>query len=172
MKIKISIKWMQIKFECTPEFIKNICKGRCCEGSKNLLISLLPNEEEKINELNIKCYIKNGHLLPKNGTKCPFKNKDELCTLHNTELKPFGCILSPFTLNKNNTLVIRQRYLMFPCFGKGQPVYETFRNSLVLLFKEKTDEIITKIKNSTEDFYVDVDNNIINNIKYLDRIKK
>jgi len=81
-----------------------------------------------------------GLLLPRSGEKrCPFKADNDLCGLHFTEDKPFGCIASPFTLNKNNTLIVRNRYRMLKCFkdGKNIPAYKAFRASLDLIFGDK-----------------------------------
>lgn len=95
MLIKISGKWIKHKFNCSYNYIINVCKGSCCQGSNKILISLLPKEE--------KYFIDNGyevksHLLQPNKltNKCPFKNINGLCNLHKTLYKPFGCIASPF----------------------------------------------------------------------------
>lgn len=76
-------------------------------------------------------------LQPKSGCRgCPFKSEG-LCGLHFTPDKPFGCIASPFTLNKNDTLIVRNRYKMLPCYrgaGEKMPAYKAFFSSLSLLF--------------------------------------
>lgn len=46
MKIKISTNWLNKKFLCSYDYIVDICKGRCCQGSGKILVSLLPNEED------------------------------------------------------------------------------------------------------------------------------
>jgi hypothetical protein len=78
-----------------------------------------------------------GFLQPREGCRgCPFK-KDGLCGLHFTPDKPFGCIASPFTLNGRDTLIVRNRYKMLPCYrGKAakEPAYKAFFSSLSLLF--------------------------------------
>jgi len=52
-EIKISIKWMKKLFTCNTDFILNCCKGKCCQGSNKILISLLPEEQIYFNNYNI-----------------------------------------------------------------------------------------------------------------------
>lgn len=133
MDIKISSSWLNKKFNCNAEFITKYCHGQCCEGSDKILISLLP-KEIAIQE-NAGYKTENGLLLadPYTG-KCPHKQANGLCSVHSTELQPFGCKLSPFTLNKGRTLIVRYRYIMLKCYGSGEPAYKTFRSSLDLIF--------------------------------------
>jgi hypothetical protein len=58
-----------------------------------------------------------------------------LCGLHGTDVKPFGCIASPFTLNSNGTLIVRNRYKLLRCYSDGRrlPAYVAFRASLDLI---------------------------------------
>jgi len=129
--ITISSKWLRHRFPCTKKYIERHCHGRCCQGSGKLLISLLP-EEETI-QRNLGCNVDEGFLL--SGEKvCPHKSNTGLCGLHWLPAKPFGCIASPFTINKNDTLIVRHRYSMFKCHGKGRYAYKTFSASLNLLF--------------------------------------
>ena len=87
-----------------------------------------------------------GFLQPKPGGRgCPFK-VDGLCGLHFTPDKPFGCIASPFTLNKNDTLIVRNRYKMLPCYrgpAAKEPAYKAFASSLELLFGVDEAQIIS-----------------------------
>lgn len=81
-----------------------------------------------------------GLIVPPPGERgCPFKSRG-LCLLHDTPAKPFGCIASPFTLNANDTLIVRNRYKLLPCYkgpGQKQPAYRAYYSSLVLLFGER-----------------------------------
>lgn len=69
--------------------------------------------------------------------RCPFQTDANLCGIHFTPDKPFGCIASPFTLNANNTLIVRNRYRLLRCYKDGTaPAYKAFAASLTLLFGE------------------------------------
>lgn len=171
MKIKISKSWLTKKFPCSEGYILNTCKGRCCQGSGDkILVSLLPEEEKTQKEMGYD--IEGGKLKPFNNF-CPHKNLNGLCRLHNTPQKPFGCILSPFTINKNNTLVIRYRYSRLKCFNKGIEAYKVFRNSLVQLFGEnQTTEIIEKIEKDDNNIYAEIKEDTLQKVFYLDGLKK
>lgn len=171
MDIKISSKWLNKRFNCNIDSIINSCKGRCCEGSNKILISLLPNEVALQEKAGYKT--KDGLLLADVHTgKCPHKQPNGLCLAHNTALKPFGCNLSPFTLNKNNTLVIRHRYIMMPCYGAGEKAYKTFRYSLDLILGNKqASEISLMLDKGCGDIKATISEEIYNNIVYLDSLK-
>lgn len=77
-----------------------------------------------------------GLVIPRGG-RCPFQAGDtHLCALHGTAAKPWGCIASPFTLNKRDTLIVRNRYRLLACFKAGRklPAYHAFSASMSLLF--------------------------------------
>lgn len=155
IEIKISYKYANQKFNgCDPEYIKNVCHASCCQSttSKNgTMITIHPSENIKIKKIGGK--IKNGFLEPINK-KCPFKTDDHLCGLHLSENKPFGCIASPFTLNKNNTLIIRNRYRLLKCYNDGKkiPAFLAFKSSLDLLFGlEESNRIVNHLKNNNSD---------------------
>ena len=145
----------------------NTCKGRCCEGSGGkIMVSLLPEEEEGR-------VVKGGLLQPCGIThKCPYKTKYHLCEIHRKD-KLFGCVISPFTLNKSNTLIIRHRYSRLKCHGQGQPAYKVFRKSLYYLFGElQCARIIRNMNKGVKEIYVDMDEEIYNKLFYLDALKK
>jgi hypothetical protein len=171
MKIKVSSQWLNHKFLCSPEYIVNHCKGRCCRGTKELVISILPEEEPILKGLAFAICIKGGLLYPEKGNECPFKIDNGLCLLHNLNLKPFGCIISPFTINKNNTLIIRHRYSKLKCHGEGQYSYIVFKPSLVKLFGETGYQYILDKMKENKDFYIDISDDILNKLKYLDNLK-
>ena len=139
-KVKISAKSARLRFHgCTPEYIKDVCKGRCCESSTaptGTMITVHPSEQASIEARG--GVVKGGLLQPKPGTKkCPFKEAGtNLCGIHFTPDKMFGCIASPFTLNKNDTLIVRNRYRLLICYNKGPqlPAYVAFRASLDKIF--------------------------------------
>jgi hypothetical protein len=68
--------------------------------------------------------------------------------------KPFGCIASPFTLNRSGTLVVRNRYRMLVCYvpkaredrDDHPPAFEAFRASLDLIYgDEEAARIVTDL---------------------------
>lgn len=176
LSIKISSKSMQQIFQgCTNDFVKNVCNGSCCRSSTNeagILVTIHPSEKENI--INAGGEVENNLLKPQNK-RCPFQNNDNLCDLHTTDIKPFGCIVSPFTLNKNNTLIVRNRYRLLKCFNhaEGQPAYKTFSASLIKLFGiENYNYIKDHFDNNGGDLEMPLDENACNMLKENDQIKK
>ena len=148
--ITISVKAARLKFiECGPICIANDCTARCCDAKTSPLgikVTILPDEVKQIEQKGF--VVIDGYLQPRKDERlCPFKTEGHLCNLHGTKFKPFGCIVSPFMLTKNNSLVIRNRYKMLPCYDKehGQPAYKVFRSSLVEIFGEGRTNSITKV---------------------------
>lgn len=138
VQIKISAASARQRFNgCDPAFIRDVCHARCCDAPSRptgTLITIHPSEESRIRARDV--VVQSGLLQPRSGERiCPFKNADHLCTLHYTPDKPFGCIASPFTLNKNDTLIIRNRYRLLPCYNTGPrlPAYRAFSASLALI---------------------------------------
>lgn len=133
---------------CTPEFIRDVCQGRCCRspGAKTgtgTMITIHPSEVRRVERAG--GVVEDGLLLPREGERqCPFQSDEYLCSLHGTAAKPFGCIASPFTLNENDTLIVRNRYRMLPCYKTegAPPAYQAFAASLELIFGEATAERI------------------------------
>ena len=170
--ISISGKWAQHKFSCTKEYITSECGGGCCEGSDKIMISLLPREVDVHTENGYP--VEDGFLQadPVTG-KCPHKQKDGLCSLHGKPDKPFGCIASPFTLNKSNTLIIRNRYNMMKCHGQGEPAYITFRASLdLILGNEEAERVCQELaKEEGKNIGANMPIDSFNKLKYLDSLK-
>ena len=54
--------------------------------------------------------------------------------------------MSPFKLNNNNTLIIRNRYKLLPCYDsiKGDYAYRVFKSSLDLIFGDDIANDIAK----------------------------
>lgn len=150
VEVRVSGKWLRHCFACSVEYIRQACHGRCCEGSDRVLVSLLPEEEQRQKALGHQTV--DGLLQPDEGTGlCPHKTPDGLCALHGTEDKPFGCIASPFTLNKGDMLIIRNRYARMKCHGKGDPAYKVFADSLRLIFGDVEAERIAQAAASGAD---------------------
>jgi len=166
MLIKISKKWLNHKFMCSEDYILNIC-----EGTNKIIVSLLKEEEENIKSIG--GHIEKGKLKPNiTSGKCPYKKDNGLCELHYTNLKPLGCIISPFTINKNKTLIIRHRYSKMKCHGSGEPAYIVFKISLIKLFGEKQYNKLVKEINSEVDLYLEIEDDLYENLLYLDNLKK
>jgi hypothetical protein len=139
--IEVSNKMMQLPFNgCEEDYIYNVCKGQCCQHKK-IDKSIIVDKMEEVNLMyKYKVKIKDGFLQPENKKckTCPFKTEESLCKLHHTNDKPFGCVSSPFALNKNDMLIVNNRYKLLKCYndGKRLPAYKAFRGALNFLFGE------------------------------------
>lgn len=136
--VKVSSAMARLPFNgCEPEYIRTTCHAACCHSTTHpsgTMITIHPSEEDAIKSLG--GIVRDGFLQAVNK-RCPFKQHgSELCGLHNTQHKPFGCISSPFTINDRNTLIVRNRYKLLKCYNDGNrlPAYIAFRASLDLLF--------------------------------------
>src|ERR1700731_4960344 len=124
IKIKVSAASARLEFNgCEPDYIKNVCHASCCRNTtvpEGCIVSIHSSETEAITARG--GVVKAGLLQPAQGScGCPFQNlTTHLCDLHRTPDKPFGCRASPFTLNRNNTLIVRQRYTRLKCFRDGR----------------------------------------------------
>lgn len=134
-EIRISAAMARQKFHgCESGYIRDICHASCCLSSvdpSGVLIAIHPREQRAIEVRG--GMVVNGLLQPR-GDRCPFHGDGLLCSLHGTTDKPFGCVLSPFTINASGTLIIRNRYRLLKCYGQGRAAYQVFFPSLVLLF--------------------------------------
>lgn len=169
--VHVSSKWARHKFPCQPDYITANCKGRCCEGSDRIMISLLPEEAERHEAQGFA--VQDGFLQPNPSTGlCPHKLPNGLCRAHGTDMKPFGCIASPFTLNKSNTLVIRHRYSQLKCHGQGEAAYKTFRASLDLIFGEdESARICAVLDEEANTITASMPRDAFNKLEYLDGLK-
>ncbi len=172
-RVVVSTKWMMHKFSCTEDYILNNCKGRCCEGTNKILISLLPEEVKKHEKMGF--VVKYGLLQPNLNTgKCPHKMYNGLCGIHGTDMKPFGCIASPFTLNSNGTLIVRNRYTKLRCHGNEneEPAYKVFRTSLNLIFGfDAAENICSQLDQNKYNITTDIPEQQYQNLIYLDALK-
>ncbi len=145
VEVKISMAMAYTPFHgCTPKYISEECHASCCQSSTSpsgTMITIHPTEELRMKQLG--GTTENGFLQPVNK-RCPFKQDDNLCRLHSMGFKPFGCVASPFTLNKNNTLIVRNRYKLLKCYNQGEklPAYIAFRASIDRIFgKEESTRV-------------------------------
>jgi len=177
MIVKISNKSLLQKFAiCNVDYIKTVCNGSCCNSSNKLMVTVHDSEKDNIlNNPFIKIDIEGNFIKPNEKGLCPFKNEYGLCVLHNTIYKPFGCIVSPFTLNKNNTLIVRNRYRLLKCYRiniNKTPVYIAHKFSLVKLFGESGYDEICNNMNFNRDFFIYLDNIKYSILKDNDNFKK
>lgn len=137
--IKISAAMARQKFNgCQPVYVRDVCHGACCRISTGgTLISILDVE---VAGLQARGAVVHDNLLKDDGGRCPFQQEEGLCGLHGEPDKPFGCVASPWTLNKSGTLIIRNRYRMLVCYNSGrrQPAYIAFRDGLDLILGTAT----------------------------------
>ena len=146
--VKVNLLALQQQFhECTPDFIRDVCQARCCRSSTDptgIAVVVTPTEAIRLRELGAEVDSKTGRVAPV-CRRCPFQSAEtHLCQLHNTEDKPRGCIISPFTINKHNRLIVRNRYRLLPCFKAegSKPVYESHSQSLIEMFGKKNAQLL------------------------------
>ena len=175
--IKISVKSMKQLFHpCTIDYIQNICHGRCCESSNGLMVTIHKSEIKHIRSLG-GVVSSDGFLVDiNNNKKCCFK-KNDLCSIHT--MKPFGCKASPFTLSKNNILIIRNRYRRMKCFKApgAVPAYIAHRWSLEQIFGfDETERIVNCITSGCAMVFgkisIEKFNMLVENDRAKKRIKK
>ena len=171
LSVKVSGKWIKHKFKCSEDYIKNVCYGSCCTGSNRVLISLLPNEVIRQEQLGFA--VEGGKLQASTVTgKCPHLHLNGLCRLHFTSDKPFGCIASPFTFNSAGTLILRNRYNMMKCHGSGDYAYRVFRASLDIIFGyDEAQRICDYYDSNDGDLEAFISRANFEKIKYLDSLK-
>ncbi len=176
--VKISAASANLRFNgCDPEYIRDVCHSSCCNSStapNGTMITIHPSEEKAITGRG--GVIAGGLLQPHNGARvCPFKTDTHLCGLHFTPDKPFGCIASPFTLNENGTLIVRNRYKMLRCYDDGPrlPAYVAFRASLDLIFgKPEAERICNHLSGGGGDLNAAMPRNSFEKLRDNDGIKK
>lgn len=137
------------------------------------MISILPSEELEIKAAGGR--VANGLLQSNPQTKkCPFKTPQDLCGIHFTDHKPFGCIASPFTLNKSGTLIVRNRYKLLKCYKDGArlPAYKAFRASLDLIFgAAEAERICNHLERGGGDIYAEIPDANRDKLLHNDRTK-
>lgn len=156
--VRISVPMLKQRFQpCEPVFIREVCHGRCCEGTDGILVTVHPTEEDRV--LRLGGAITAGRLEPAENGLCPFKDSARgLCTIH--DQKPFGCAASPFTLNEHGTLVVRNCYRLLRCYNTeaAVPAYQAHRWSLNQIFgKEEVDRIVEEVEAGAEEVFAKID---------------
>lgn len=132
---RISAKWATRRHECNPAGIQSRCKGMCCSSPafwppKAYTIADHPKFESKVlNGIGIKVLGRScGHL------------KESGCDFTVDE-RPVTCLLYPFVLNSNGTLVCHNRITTAKgiCKGNhnnGPMIVDVIRSNLIALFGE------------------------------------
>jgi hypothetical protein len=141
----ISAKCARSEFNgCDPDFIRNVCHGRCCwvlEGKKGTTTTVMVEEDQRttLRKLGATINDRSGIIKTVNG-KCVFQSPETgLCTVHLSGKKPRSCCQSPWFLTKNDKLIIRNRYRLMCCFKAEPrlPAYRAFESGLRTLFGNK-----------------------------------
>jgi hypothetical protein len=119
----------QMFHPCEANFITGTCRGRCCESSGGIMVAVHATEQAAIEAKG--ATVQNGFIVADSRGLCPFKTDDGFCGIHGRE-KPFGCQASPFTLNDNGTLIVRNRYRALKCYAceGALPAYQAHAWSL------------------------------------------
>lgn len=178
VEVTISAASMRQLFHpCSPEFIADVCHAKCCESASapgGTLIVIHHTEQSAIEAIGGQ--VEWGVLRSNPAThKCPFKTEADLCRLHGTADKPFGCVASPFTLTKRDTLIVRNRYRMLRCYKAegAMPAYQAHFISLVRLFGyRQAVDIRARLDSGEGDMTAEMDANIHAMLLDNDWVKK
>jgi len=164
----------QIFHGCEPGYIRDVCKGACCRSSGSptgTRIALLPPERAVMEGRGLT--VLDGELQPRQGERrCPAQDPaSNLCGLHFTPDKPFGCIASPFVLTVRDTLIVRNRYRLLKCYRDGTlPAYVAFRTSLELLFgSAATDGLTAHLDNGGDSLMMQMPDHSYDALRELSR---
>lgn len=172
--VKVSAKSARLKFiACGPTCIATGCVAKCCDAPTHpdgCRVYVHPDEAEAIKARYVGVKIKDGFLQRTNVRPgCPFKRSDHLCFLWQKPERPFGCIVSPFMLNGSDTLIVRNRYKLLPCYDPagGKPAYEVFRSSLLTVFGEAhTSNLIWHLERGGGDYSLPVSAAVYKKLKH------
>lgn len=136
MLLKVSAAWANKIIDCTIDGILSKCHGRCCKGT-----AFYPSKSNVVDGLVI------GHCSWLGDKGCELPDED----------KPVKCLLYPFVINDNHTLVLHGRAITSicqGCYNRGtRAILDTQRHNLELLFgKELMDKMIETVLDKQEDF--------------------
>jgi hypothetical protein len=140
VRISVASMWQQFN-GCEPDYIRDVCHSRCCDAPSRPSGTMVTIHRTETDRIVARGGVVADGLLVTPDRRCTFKDGNHLCSLHHTPDKPFGCIASPFTLNKSDCLIVRNRYRSLICYrphdgsrGEGLPAFQAFRASLDLIF--------------------------------------
>lgn len=164
----VSARAARLKFQgCSPDYIANVCHGRCCwvQNGKQSSTTVYaePDQRVALTVRGVKIG-KDGVLKTRKDGKCFFQNEVGHCGVHfeqnkGQQVKPRSCSISPWMLTKNGRLIIRNRYTLLRCYRAepALPAYTAFRAGLVLLFGEdKAKEMVDHFENGGGDFRAEI----------------
>jgi len=151
--VRVSAAQLRQPFNgCEPDYIRDVCHGACCRSSTGpAQVVLLPAEVAVVRRYGADT---TGLRIDADARgRCPFQHDaSNLCTLHDTDAKPFGCSVSPFILTNPRPptlpcLVVRNRYRLLKCYDDGRrlPAYLAFAASLEYLFGVDTADALTRL---------------------------
>ena len=178
--VKVNLLALQQQFhECTPDFIRDVCQARCCRSSTDptgIAVVVTASEAIKLRELGAEVDSETGRVAPV-CRRCPFQSSENhLCQLHNTQAKPKGCIISPFTINNNDTLIVRNRYRLLPCFKAegSKPVYKAHSKSLIEMFGEENARFLfSKAEEAKErSLFLEIEDSLALSLKHKNKASK
>lgn len=118
--VKVSSASMRQLFRpCDPVFIADVCHASCCRSTTDptgIAVTVTDTAEADRIEREGATVDRVTLRIEPVRRRCPFQDPTtHLCDLHDGR-QPFGCIASPFTLSKRDTLIVRNRYRMLKCY--------------------------------------------------------
>jgi DNA modification methylase len=142
--VRVSAPMLKQMFHpCDQDYVQSVCRGRCCERSSGGIMVTVHNSERAT--IAAQGGIFDGKFLAADARGlCQFKTPTHRCSIHATG-QPFGCTASPFTLNDNDLLIVRNRYRLLTCYeAEGAlPAYVAHRRSLDAIFgAEEAERIV------------------------------
>lgn len=181
-RVKINIAAMQQPFHpCTADFIRDVCQARCCRSSTDpsgIAVVVTPDEAIRLRAHGAHIDDTTGRVAPVNR-RCPFQSATtHMCRLHDSPDKPKGCIISPFTINKSDTLIVRNRYRRLPCFkAEGSiPVHRAHHQSLVTMFGQTQAAYLSSVADASDHLddiiYLDMPDDLALSLKHKNEASK
>lgn len=162
---------------CDPDFIRDVCQARCCRSTTDptgIAVVVTTREAVRLRALGATVDPTSGRVAPVDR-RCPFQGADHLCTIHGPD-EPLGCVVSPFTINANGTLIVRNRYRMLPCFkAEGAiPIAMAHRRSLEVLFGADAAALIVEAveRNMVTSFWLEVPTSIVDDLHHKNEASK
>ena len=159
--IKISAAMMRQMFRpCDPDFIAGTCKAACCRSTtapSGIAVTVTDQDEaQRVTALGATVV---GLSIQAVNKRCPFQGDDHLCNIWDTA-QPWGCSVSPFTLNANNTLIVRNRYRSLKCYRADGaiPAYLAHHRALeAVLGAEQAAALVAHLNAGGGDIHMDID---------------
>jgi Fe-S-cluster containining protein len=167
-RVTVSAASMRQLFRpCDPVFIAEVCKASCCRSTTDptgIAVTVTDTvEADRIRAEGATVDPVTLRIEPVNR-RCPFQDRDtHLCGLHDGR-QPFGCVASPFTLSKRDTLIVRNRYRMLKCFkAEGAiPAYRAHPASLaIILGAEQAAAVTAHLDAGGGDYQADVPADVV-----------